>query len=793
MSLHELSPDDRVPAAAAGVVVCIPLYGAHRHFTRCLRSVLDHTGHDVPILVADDAGPDPASRAWVQELDGTDALQHELYWCRQPENLGFVRNMNRAFAATAPHDVVLLNSDCAVAAGWLDGLRDAAHVDTLVATATALTNHGSILSLPYRNHAAPNLPQDLTLDDAAGRVRERSQRLRPRIPTAVGHCVYIRRAALDLVGGFDDGFSPAYGEEVDFSQRCVLRGLQHVAADDVLVYHAGEASLGVGGERNPVKDRHEDMLRERYPYYAAAVKHAEHDMSGPLARALRIARQAMIGPTVTIDGSCLTRFLTGTQIHTLELIHALWRTQELRLRVLLPPDPGDYATAALKSMSDVALLSVEDVVDGIDRTDVVHRPFQVSSAKDLVLMRRLGERTVITHHDLIAYRNPGYHSGKTTWERHRLITRQSLAVADLVIFVSDHAARDALADDLLPADRVRVVPNGVDHRLTSLRPESTMPTQAGNLAERPYLLYLGTDFHHKNRVFALELLAALQERHGWEGRLVLAGPPVTEGSSAGEEAEWLALHPQVAAAVVQLPAVSEAEKYWLYEHAGAVVYPSTYEGFGLVPFEAAAFGAPCLFAPVASLPEVLPPELALLVAWDAAASADRAIELLRDAGRRDAFVADVRRGAESLTWDRTTPMLLAAYREAAELPSRPATRAAAEALRIDDERREWEGRYWHLRNRVGGTGMSIVGPGSALPEEAQRALAALANRPSSRRALVAALRAIHRLGTAGRGNGTPAPLKLDTDRPIGTIDVDEEGIDPDLERGARETRLFADD
>jgi GT2 family glycosyltransferase len=750
VSVQDLHVDAAPPDAPAGVVVCIPLHGAHQHFTRCLRSVLDHTPPDVLIVVADDAGPDPASRAWVERLDRAGALRHEIMWLRQPENLGFVGNANRAFATTAPHDVVLLNSDCAVADGWLEGLRAAAYSDSQVATATALSNCGTIVSVPYRNRGVPALPQDLTLDEAARRVRARSPMLRPRIPTAVGHCVYIRRAALDLVGGFDESFSPAYGEEVDFSQRCVLRGLQHVVADDVLVFHSGGASLGVGGKPSPLQDAHERMLRNRYPYYAEAVKRAEDDEVGPLGRSLGSARRALLGTSVTIDARCLGHIPTGTQLHTLELIHAVWRTGEVRLRIFLPLDPGDYALEALADMDGVEVLHAEHGERDLVRSDIVHRPYQVSSAEDLTLLRRLGERIVITHQDLISYRIAGYHPNELVWERYRRLTRHALALADLVLFFSEHAAADAGADDLVSSERARVVPIGVDHRLTSLRSSPRMPAQAGDLADRAYLLCLGTDFRHKNRLFALEVFAALRQRHGWDGRLVLAGPQVAHGSSAGEEAEWLALHPHLAGAVVELPAVDEGEKAWLYEHAAAVIYPTAYEGFGLVPFEAADFDVPCLFAPVASLPEALPEELALLVPWDAPSSADRTIEVLRDGIRRQALLAGIREAARAFTWDRAATQILAAYEEAALSPSRTAGALAQEALHLEAERARWEARYWHLHNLGDGTAMSLINPDRGLPDDAQRALSAMLHRRMTRGVILAALRTIHRVATLGR-------------------------------------------
>src|SRR5581483_9794839 len=99
----------------------------------------------------------------------------EVIYARQEHNVGFPANVNAAFAAASPADVVVLNSDCVVAEGWLEGLRNAAYVDSTVATATALTNHGSLVSVPDRR---PNsrLHEGWDLDGAAAAVRERSLR-----------------------------------------------------------------------------------------------------------------------------------------------------------------------------------------------------------------------------------------------------------------------------------------------------------------------------------------------------------------------------------------------------------------------------------------------------------------------------------------------------------------------------------------------------------------------------------------------------------------------------------------
>src|SRR5581483_8568326 len=137
-----IEPDSAIETQRGDVVVCIPVYGAHEQFVGCLRSVLAHTPRAVPVLICDDASPDRRSEGFVRKLDEAGTFEHDLYYLRRAVNLGFPGNVNGAFAIASPAVVLVLNSDCVVAAGWVEGLRAAAYTDSNVATATALTNHG---------------------------------------------------------------------------------------------------------------------------------------------------------------------------------------------------------------------------------------------------------------------------------------------------------------------------------------------------------------------------------------------------------------------------------------------------------------------------------------------------------------------------------------------------------------------------------------------------------------------------------------------------------------------------
>jgi GT2 family glycosyltransferase len=766
--LSTLDANEPLATERGTVVVFIPVHGAHDQFVECMHSVLRNTPIDVPVLVADDASPDDRSRRFLDELETAGVLEHSVYYFRSTENRGFVATTNDAFARTAPADVLVVNSDCVVTAGWFHAMVSAAHQSTLVATVSVFTNHGTILSLPYRNRPQPALPQTIDPNAAAAAIAAASGTLRPRLPTVVGHCFYVRREALELVGPFDLAFSPGYGEEVDFAQRCSLHGLVHVVADDAFVLHKGSASFASNGAPNPLKEEHDRMVGVRYPYYYDWICKFAEDETSPFARAFGVAERSLRNLTVSIDGRCLTSLVTGTQVHTLEVIAALSRQRSGRVRVAVPFDLGDYARAVLAGLPDVELVAAEDVGEATERDDVVHRPFQVSSYEDLMFLRSLGKRIVITHQDLIAFNNPGYSPTFEAWEAHRGLTRRSLALADRVVFFSRAAAEEAIGEELVERERTAVVYLGTDHTLDQLSVEEEPPSGLPALGRRPFLLCLGTDFTHKNRTFALRVLQELRENHDWQGGLIFAGPHVSVGSSASEEAAFLALHPELSDVVVDVAAVDEGTKRWLLRHALLMLYPTVHEGFGLIPFEAAEAGLACVFAHQTSIGELFPKSLALIEQWDPAASAARIAPYLTSDSLRSRHVSAVLAAAAPLTWRRAGAALLDVYTSAAGSRARDSRKLfdelEQERRKLDElsERAEWqrsefielEDHYHALRGAYTKNAEGLVGPSGVIAPELQRAFLAIGTRPVLRVLVFGsfrrAYRAMYRIRHLGR-------------------------------------------
>ncbi len=225
---------------------------------RCLESLLANTPQDVPIAAVLTAPLDPESelgRLLNEPLDGERRLwlihpqrdsPNDGPRTPAPRDDGPPGNattavVDRALALLQPADVALLRQPCRVTDGWLERMGDAARADSNTATASALADIGTPLALRERDDPAEDLEQ---MSDT---LAAHTLRLRPRLRGAVGPCVYIRREALELVGGLDEGLDLHWALEVDFAQRCLLSGLAHVAADDVVVQRIAPASHSRGG------------------------------------------------------------------------------------------------------------------------------------------------------------------------------------------------------------------------------------------------------------------------------------------------------------------------------------------------------------------------------------------------------------------------------------------------------------------------------------------------------------------------------------------------------------------
>lgn len=125
------------------VDVIVPVYRGLEETKRCLQSVLnDPTRPPGRVIVVDDASPEPALTAWLDQLRAS----NHIVLLRSQKNQGFVTAANAGIAAAldVDHDVALLNSDTEVPVGWLARLAGHAYAEDRIATVSPLSNNATI-------------------------------------------------------------------------------------------------------------------------------------------------------------------------------------------------------------------------------------------------------------------------------------------------------------------------------------------------------------------------------------------------------------------------------------------------------------------------------------------------------------------------------------------------------------------------------------------------------------------------------------------------------------------------
>lgn len=216
-----------------------------------------------------------------------------------------------------------------------------------------------------------------------------------------------------------------------------------------------------------------------------------------------------------------------------------------------------------------------------DRPDVLWAP-------ESQLPRWVPTPSVITIHDLASLRFPGVKPDDHV-RRFRTDIARSARHATRVITVSQTTADDIDAFYGLGADKVRIVPNGVDDAFSpGDRDTAVAAVRERWGVEEQFVLHVGS-LEPRKGVETLVEAAVAANREGKAWRVVLVGA----SGFQGEKTERLARESGVCAL---LGPVGDDELVNLMRAAGAFAAPAIYEGFGIAPLEAMACGTPAVIA-----------------------------------------------------------------------------------------------------------------------------------------------------------------------------------------------------
>ena len=308
--------------------------------------------------------------------------------------------------------------------------------------------------------------------------------------------------------------------------------------------------------------------------------------------------------TIAIDVTWLGPHQTGAQVLTTAAIEALATNPRISSITLvgLKELPG-YA----EHLTELAGVTLETSTDDTKPADIIWYPNQIDHRVDIGSARQLGRRIVTTYLDLIAYDIPRYHGSTEGWAAYRSLQRRvALSVDGITTISADVAKRLYQEVPLLQTKRIKPIPLGLDHLTAPSQGEqaNSQPIEIPQgLGSKQFLLVLGNDFSHKNRDIAIEAWQLVLQQ-GIQCDLVLAGLHVKSSSSKDREDVLLKSHTDLRGKVFELGHVTDEVRQWLLANAAVAVYPSSAEGFGFVPYEAAIFGTPSTFTEFGPLAEL---------------------------------------------------------------------------------------------------------------------------------------------------------------------------------------------
>lgn len=366
-------------------------------------------------------------------------------------------------------------------------------------------------------------------------------------------------------------------------------------------------------------------------------------------------------PTIAVDLRSLVRAPTGIGIHTRELLVRLAPRGEANfvgMAHAAVADPTPLTAAGITLETHPSLRGVFWQQFRLPRRlragdiDLFWSPLMTLPWQTTV-------PSVVTVHDLTAVLYPETHRFKVVWSILPFL-RRTVETASRVVTVSGSAADDLRFHFPQCADRLRVVPNGVD--------PSFVPADAEHIAairERlgcpdGYLLYAGTIEPRKHVDTLVEAWAHLRDQDPNVPPLLLAGDPGWGAPGLRRRLRQLAPH-----GVRQLGRVDHATLIELLQAASLFVYPSAYEGFGLPVLEAMACGVPVLTSARGATAEVAGEAAVLVAPRDPASIAAAMARLAGDAGLRARLVVAGRTQAAGWTWERTADLTAEAYADIA--------------------------------------------------------------------------------------------------------------------------------
>ncbi|MGB0385256.1 MAG: glycosyltransferase family 2 protein [Ardenticatenaceae bacterium] len=216
------------------VSVIIPAWNGHEHLESCLSALLRQSYSPLEVIVVDNASSDGSADLVEKKFPAVRLI-------RNAKNLGFGGGCNTGLRAAEGKILILLNQDTIVEPEWTGALVEVFEADPTIGIAggKAFYPDGTI------QHAGGYVDKHGVGHHYGYRKPDNGQFDQIRdVDFVTGATLAISRQAFERIGELDDGFRPAYFEDVDWCYRARHAGFRTVYVPEARLIHQEESKAG---------------------------------------------------------------------------------------------------------------------------------------------------------------------------------------------------------------------------------------------------------------------------------------------------------------------------------------------------------------------------------------------------------------------------------------------------------------------------------------------------------------------------------------------------------------------
>ena len=289
------------------------------------------------------------------------------------------------------------------------------------------------------------------------------------------------------------------------------------------------------------------------------------------------------------------------------------------------------------------------LIERLTGADLVH-------ATDHYLPVGKAEKSIVTVHDLIFLVEP-----ETRWKQHDYLAKvvpDYLRKCKHIITCSEYSKQDMIKHLNIAEEKISVILWGIDK--TVFKPAENREKLLKEIQEefsfdKPYFLSVACSVGRKNTPMLLECYQELLKENPEHELIIVWNPPDEIREKYKNEKR-----------IHFTGRVSDQKLVELYQGANVLIYPSSYEGFGLPVLEAMSTDTAVITSSATSIPEVGGDSVIYIDHKDKASLLEAMRSIDRDEATIERLIVEGRERAKLFSWERCARETLEVYKSCLE-------------------------------------------------------------------------------------------------------------------------------